>query len=66
LPANSESQRAAEEKKGQSGPEVLETDHFVIVGPEVFFDESDLVVIVLILVLVACVGGCFGCDGAHV
>jgi len=63
LPANSESQRAADEKKGQSGPEVLETDHFVIVGPEVFFDESDLVVVV---VLMACVGGCFGGDGAHV
>ena len=62
LPTHAESEGAADEEKRESGPEILQTDHLVIVGPEVFLDESDLVVIV---VLVACVGGCFGCDGAH-
>jgi len=28
-------------------------------------DESDLMMIVVIVGLVACIGGCFGCDGAH-
>jgi hypothetical protein len=52
LPANSERQRAADEEKGEGGPEILQTDHLVIVGPKVFVEKPRLLVVVVALIVV--------------
>ena len=45
LPADSEREGTAEEEEGESCPEVLEADHFVIVGPDVFMEKADFVMV---------------------
>ena len=45
LPTDAKSEGAAEEQEGEGGPKVLEPDHLVIVGPDVFMEKADLVMI---------------------
>jgi hypothetical protein len=45
LPTDSEGEGSTEEEEGEGGPEVLEADHLVIVGPDVFMEKADLVVV---------------------
>jgi hypothetical protein len=44
LPADTKSEGAPEKEESERRPEILETDHLVVVSPKVFADETDFMV----------------------
>ena len=64
LPAHHQHQHETEEKEDQAGETVLNADHLVVGGENVFPPRIQLVMVVVVCVIVRRVGVCGG-GGIH-